>query len=677
MKINIVLPYDEADKYYKRWAYEENLIDFENNKENAVRCTLSFSCDELCTYLKKIGHNVSVSNDKKDGLNIIFEYFEDKDKNPEDFEILVEKDNIILKGYTRRGVLYSAYELLEIQGIRWYSPEFEYIPSGIDFVFPKNKYYSYEMKKGRGFHFEDLQNESESFILWMARNRLNLHACHAHCKKMQEKLCMQFETGGHIFEKILNPLNIEVDGKYYIDTHREWYGKREGELTCENATSVQFCVSNKELLDRLSETVIKKLNTDWKNEEMISLDGFDTWGKSCNCEKCRKLGNGSDQNLKFMSHIREKMNEEIKKGNLRKNVKLSFCIYEGTNTMEPPQNPVPKNLIDAGDRGLFCPILRCYKHYINEECSRNSYYEKCLHGWIKTGLHIGINEYYNVSKFEDLPVLYSDKIVHDIRHYIKSGATSIMYMHLFIKEWGVRALNHYLMAVVSRNPDCNEKALIKKYFSDMYGIYAEDVKEVYREIEKATEYISSWRAWFNGSVLSYLMDWDGKKPQKPICCDDHLKGRESDEGYKTVALLEDSLLKIKEIKKKELENLSYENFAVTTAALNPVEASKRLLGSQLLNKLNEDIRGIKYGLDTFKLMTFMVDYYNALYSDDNKNADELFEKIYELGDKMCEYTYSVVFSSYSPEFWLRDALKRTQLKQLYYRIIALHYKKGN
>ena len=670
MNINIVLPYCDAEKHYKRWASSENEIDFEKNSFEAMRCTASFACCELVEHFEKIGHTVSVSDTKKNKLNIIFII---EDKNSEEFEFYRELNDVVIKAYGRRGILYGAYELLEIQGVRWYSPEFCYVPAGADFVYPENKFYSYEMKKGRGFHFEDLQSESQSFILWMARNRLNLHACHSHSKKMHEKLCMQFETGGHIFEKILNPLNIETDGKYYIDTHKSWYGKRDEEITAENAIKVQFCVSDTELLDRLADTVIKKINTDWKNEEMIALDGFDTWGKSCKCEKCQKLGNGSDQNLKFLSYIREKMNEEIKNGNLRENVKLSFCIYEGTNTMEPPENPVPENLIKAGDRGLFCPILRCYEHYIYEDCERNSYYKECLEKWVKTGLDISVNEYYNVSKFEDLPILFSDKIVNDIRYYIKNGVSSFMYMHPFIKEWGVKALNNYLMAVVCRNPDFDEEECIKKYFSDMYGIYAKEAEEVYLKIEKATALISSWRAWFSGSVLSHLQDWDGKKPDKPIECDNHLKAKECEEGYKAVELLNEALTKMRDIKKKEYKNLSYEDFAVTAAALNPVEASKRLLGSQLLNKLNEDIRGIKYGLDIFYLTTLMVDYYNALYKDNDKKSEELYEKIYKLGDEMSEYTYSVVFNSYQPEFQLRDVLQRAQLKQLYYRIIA----KGN
>ena len=68
-------------------------------------------------------------------------------------------------------------------------------------------------------------------------------------------------------------------------------------------------------------------------------------------------------------------------------------------------------------------------------------------------------------------------------------------------------------------------------------------------------------------------------------------------------------------------------------------------------------------------MTLMAEYYEALYKK-SADSDEIFEKIKALGETMSEYTYSVVFQSYAPEFEVRDALKRTQLKQLYYRIIA-------
>lgn len=667
MKINIILPYNEAGKYYKKWANEEKDIDFINEKEKAMRCTVCFSCCELETYFEKMGFLVSVSEEKdENSINIIYKI---TDNDIEEFDIIRDENDITLYGYGRRGILYSGYELLEIQGIRWYSASFEYVPQNEEFIFPETKHYKYDMEKGRGFHFEDLLNESEGFILWMARNRLSIHACHIHSKKFQEKLCMRFETGGHIFEKILNPLNVEEDGRLYIDAHKDWYGQRDEEITVENAVKVQFCVSNNELLDKLAETVIKKVNTDWKNEEIISLDGFDTWGKSCNCEKCRKVGNGSDQNLKFISHIRTRMNEAIKKGRMRENVKMSFCIYEGTNTMEPPQNPVPDNLIVADDRGLFCPILRCYKHYLFEDCERNNRYKDCLEGWMKTGLSISMLEYYNVSKYEDLSILYSDKIYNDIRYYIKCGVSSMMYMHVFLKDWGVRTLNHYLMAVVSRDAKCDIKSHIKKYFSDMYGRYASEAEKIYEKIEEATVYIASWRAWFDGSVLTYLMDWDGKKPDKPIKCDNHLKSSIVKEGKKTVSLLSEALEGFRKIRNEELGSISYENFKVTAAALNPVEQAKLNSGSQFLDKINEDIRGIKYTKDTFELMTLMAEYYEALYKK-SADLDEIFEKIKVLGETMSEYTYSVVFQSYAPEFEVRDALKRTQLKQLYYRIIA-------
>ena len=54
----------------------------------------------------------------------------------------------------------------------------------------------------------------------------------------------------------------------------------------------------------------------------------------------------------------------------------------------------------------------------------------------------------------------------------------------------------------------------------------------------------------------------------------------------------------------------------------------------------------------------------------DNSTDEIFSEISRLADDMCEYTYSVVFNSYNPEFEVRDALRRSQFKALYYRIVA-------
>lgn len=666
MNINILLPYEESAKYYAKWAHEEKKIDFCKDIDRAERCTVSFAAEELCEYLKKAGLNVKVV-DEYGEFNIILKSAEG---SGEEFEISTEGNNLILCGASRIGVLYAVYELLEAQGIRWYSPYEEYVPELEKLTIPQCKKYRYDMPDGRGFHFEGVLKESEPFILWMARNRLNMHRCHPHCKKMQQKLGFKLHIGGHIFEDILHPLNIAEQGGYFIDVHKDWYGKRAEAITAENARSVQFCVSNEELLDYLAEAVIEKANTEWQDEEYFDLSGFDTWGGSCQCEGCQKLGNGSDRTLYFLSHIRKRINEAYDGGRINRQIYLGFYAYEGTDTMEAPLHPVPQNLIDAGDVARFCPILRCYDHDLKDvSCDKNVLYERTLHEWLQTGMKITMNEYYNVSKFEDLPLLFTKRMQNEIPCYIQSGVTGIGYMHVPMVEWGVGTINQYLYANISRDRYCDAKKLIQKYFADLYGKYADAARKIYEQTEEATRYCSSFRGWMYGNLLAHLLKWDGSMPEKPFYRESHLGGEAITKGYEIVSVLEDSYERLKDIKHRELLCLTSDMFDTGKAAVNPIEQRKKMAGPKMINRVNEDIRGIRYGLDVFKFMVLCLDYYCALY-EKREDARALYESIVSLGDRMSEYTYGIKYSNYNPEMYLETALKRSQLNVLYYKIIA-------
>lgn len=668
MKINILIPYEESEKFYEKWAHEEDKIDFLKDLYEAKRCTIAFAAEELCTYLKKMGHEAKVS-DKEGNFNIIIDA---KDGENEEFDIESDEKNIRLSGWGRAGALYAVYEFLEVQGVRWYAPKLEYVPTyDRDLIIPENKHYKYDMEGGRGFHFEGLQKESLSFLLWMARNRMNLHACHVHAKKFQQKLCMKFFTGGHIFEKILNPLNIEKDGRYYIDAHPDWYGKQEEKLTVENALKTQFCASNEELLDRLADTIIERANNEWKNEEIFELAGFDTWGKSCACEKCRNLGNGSDITLHFISHIRKRLDEAYETGKINRKVLLSFAAYEGTDTIKAPLNPVPENIIKAGDILVFAPILRCFKHYFDDtSCDRNRRYKEYLEAWSKVGVPITINEYYNVSKFEDLPLVFTKKIYNDVRYYKNNGVTRLFYMHVPMVEWGVCTTTQYLLANITRDSNCRYFELLDEYYKNIFGEYADEVKVVYENLEKAGELCSSWRGWFGTSILTNLIEWDGKLPKSSIYRDSDLGDDLIEKGYNSVRLLKEALKKMRDIKEREIENLPKYGFLEADEVLNPIEQQKKKSQTILLDKLCEDIRGISYGVNMQELLVLMLDYHETLYAGEIEKARTLFEKFKSLGSEMSETTNGVSFMAYIPDFEVRDVLKRSQLKDTYYRCLA-------
>ena len=70
MKYTITVPYPGADTQYYLWGHEEDDIDFRLDKARADRCTICFAACELETYLKKIGLEVSVSDQADDNYQI-------------------------------------------------------------------------------------------------------------------------------------------------------------------------------------------------------------------------------------------------------------------------------------------------------------------------------------------------------------------------------------------------------------------------------------------------------------------------------------------------------------------------------------------------------------------------------------------------------------------------------
>lgn len=666
--INIRLPYENAPKYYGFWANEEKSIDFRNDLKTATRCTMSFAASELVAYLEKLGHKAEVS--EKEGnftINLLCD-----EKECEEFEISGDKNSITIKGMGRAGVLYGVYEFLETQGIRWYSPKEEYVPENKELIMPEFKKYIYDMPVGRGFEFEGALKESESLYLWMARNRLNVSGMRYNTVAYQRKLCMKLKAGGHIFEKILAPTNYTEDGELFIDAHKEWYGKRDEEITTDNAIKVQFCVSETSLLDYLADKLMDKIKNEWKDADVIDVWPFDTWGGSCQCDACKEIGNGCDRVLRLLSHLRTRTNIELANKTLDHNVKWSTDMYEGTDTLEPALNPIPQNLLDAGDYVQLAPILRCYQHKIGDRsCSINKYYAEQLEN-VKD-IKLAITEYYNVSKFEDLPLMFTSTIVDDMKYYHKINVQAFGYMHVPMAEWGVRTLTQYLLANLTRNRNADADKIMKEYFLNLYGEYATEAEKAYKLCEKATEYASSWRSWSEFSVLSTLISWNGFNTAVPLYRDDHLGEDAVKKGIDASNMFKEAENIMKDIRRKVHTSLSFDVPDIIARGINPSQQQKFKTVIPILDRLNEDIRGLKYGADCFKLIALFAEYYETLYN--KQDETDVWNKIYDLANEMSEYTFAYTCVCPQIEIECKDALDRSGLKELFARVLSARNKK--
>ena len=674
MNVNIVLGFKEAVKSLRLYAYGEDEIDFFSSPKEGTRCTVSFAAAELEKYLGKLLEDAKIKISEEidaDAINIVL-HPKSLEVKGENYSLSPFENGVIIEGEGRVGVLYGVYEFLKMQGFFWIEPGEvgEYCPKKTDaLIIPeKKKTYKTTSPVGRGFSIDGRLNENEELFLWMARNRLNVYFNFPNTCRLGKKLGFILRDGGHIFENIMDPDRVTESGKTLFEEHEDWYGLPEsGERKKETALKTQFCVSRPELLDYLSEELLRNIEGRWREAEEINVWGFDTWGGICTCRDCKALGNATDQNLYMASYFRDFLNKARAEGRLSRDVRMVLCSYEGSATIAPPENPVPQNLVKAGDHILFAPIVRCYEHgFGDRECSYNSVYDEHLEGWsrLKNSIPLSVLEYYNVSKFEDLPLLFLKTMKKDFVHYTKKrGSKGFSYMHIPMVNWGVRALTHILYAELSWNCDADVKEIISKYMTCRYGIYAERMSRVYKKVSDATESVSSWRAWKRKSLLSKLLSWNGEIPCEPLGVDDHFASCENFEikGKKTVDLLKKALFEVERIIAEIKKNHTAK--ARINDAVNPEELLRAEVGEKTLTMLTDDRRGLIYGYESFLLSYLLGCYYNALYSKDNARADSLWREIEKTEDRLESYYLPATYTASLRAMISKDALSRTQLKE--------------
>ena len=684
MRIYIVLPYEGAVVQYKFWANEEKSIDFRKEPKRAERCTVCFAATELEQYLTRLGFEAFVGAPSDGGFRIDLQVGSEGmcpkdavDLTGQEFTFRKQGQTLVIRGAGRAGVLYGVYEFLRNQGIYWLSPWEEVLPDKIlleaeHLVFPEEKFYRPAFPMGRGFEFEGPLKDSEKLYLWMARNKLNLSTYRYQTAAFQKKLGMIFKQGGHIFEGLLHPDNTAPTRRSFWEEYPEWYGLPADRMRRkEKAQATQFCMSNVQLLEYLGEKLVERLQGEWYHADRIDVWGFDTWGSTCQCERCKSLGNSSDQSLYFMSYLRNHLDRACGDGRLDRRVNLVVVAYEGTCNLKAPLNPVPENLRNSGDYISYAPIVRCFEHpFADESCAYNKYYNKHLKDWTETdgGISLGINEYYNVSKFEDLPFLFTETIFDDIRYYHEVGVQCMTYMHLPMLLWGVRNLTQIQYARLCWDAQTDGQELLKEYFEKRYGDHAQAMQKAYGLIERAGKNCSSWRAWCQKSVLSNLQSWGGGKPEQPLFRDNHLEDDTVGKGLLAVSQYEEAIRILEEEKEKaDLMYLGKMKFS-TKLAVNPADTRFREASNAYGNRIMEDLISVRYGRDCMELITLFVAYHETL--EQEQETGELWEKIEILCKKMMGYYVPIAYNNPDTDLNCLDALTRCQLRDLYYRCRA-------
>ncbi len=672
MKIIIVNPYEGAQKLTRVWAHEEGEIDFRADPIKAARCTLSFAATELQRYLTRppLHAEISFAEDYHGPDFAIYLQVSQIGSKAESFTLEPVHQGIRLCGEGRTGTLYGAYEFLRLQGWRWFAPgpEGEITPAPTQhLILPQTKVsFRPSFSLGRGFIFEGVSKESAELCLWMARNRMNVSGYRPSTGALCEKLGMSPASGGHIFEPILHPDRMLPSGKTLWEEHPDWFGlPANGNIIKETAQQTQFCVSRPDLMDFLGTELVDFLNGPWKQADRVDVWGFDTWGATCHCPDCLKLGNSSDQTLHFVSQLRLRIDQAKKNGILGHDVRLVLCAYEGTATINGPSKPIPNNLLEAGDYITFYPINRCYAHdFTAASCSWNLSYHNSLKSWfaVQPALPVMIGEYYNVSKFEDLPVLFSARIAADLPAYHHIGGRGMTYMHLPLVNWAMRTQTQLLYAQLAWDIETNVPAFLEEYFRLWYGPYAETMRQAYERIEESWRHASLWRSWSQKSILTQLICWDGS-PQPPAGNDHLPAGKAVSSGRRSIALMKKAMALIQECISNAQTPSPADPVKQITVAVNPILLREQeMQRNQYERRLGEDRRMLIYGIDVMTIMTEMLAYREALGRKDQVSADAVWKRLTKVADKLDSYYIPIHFEQPGAGLVSRDALTRSQLR---------------
>lgn len=682
--MTITVPFPHAERV-PIWADEESLIDFAADQERATRSTISFAAVELDGHLRRTIPGLHVrfasadtSPDTSPGASsgssaspVIALRVEPRGLPSGGFSLRPEKGGVCVSGEDRVGVLYGAYELLRMQGWHWYAPgpEGEVAPDSADRLLlperPMDRSPAFDLY--RGFDSAYASQDSVHLLIWMARNRLNLSSHREATAALGRKLGMLYKNGGHIFEPILDPDRVTPSGRTLWEEHREWYGlPATGERVKEQALRTQFCVSQPDLLDYLAEELLAKIRGPWRAADLIAVWGFDTWGSSCTCPKCRTLGNDTDQMLFLLSALRRSIDAARARGEITGTPRMAGCAYEGTSTLDGPARPIPENLLAAGDCIIYYPIDRSYAFdFSDARSATNQPYARALDSWLDRSprLPIMLGEYYNVSKFEDLPLVFTSRILRDVPDYRARGARAITYMHLPRLCWAVRTLTQGLYALLAWNTDADGTGYVTEYFAAWYGPSRKAMARAYDLIERGWSYVAEWRAW-HASFLDLLLKWDGARPERALAPKNELgtASRAIAEGRSATKLLAEALQIIETAQARERERAT----AIQAGGAPPgsIEARPRERAAQYERRLGEDRRLVRYGVDTMGLMTATVAYHDALCRDDASAAQEAWAEVERLAVAMDAYWVPVDYEYPGPGLSCRDGLSRTQLREL-------------
>jgi hypothetical protein len=405
----------------------------------------------------------------------------------------------LIEGNSRTGTLYGVYEFLALLGVRFYGLG----DTGITYPaapppLPRHlRLTSSPAFLTRGFWAWEPRGNPD-FFLWMARNRMNLWTAAEEHPAFLEKLGIRLTGGGHSLQAdYLNPAAQdphEHDRRSsYFEAHPEWFGLHAGQrsdrITGESGDN--FCTSNADAVHEFATNLIRSLaDGPLRHADVVNLWPLDG-GRWCECARCQAIGGPTDRLLDLVARVSAELRAARRDGRLARDVELSAAAY--LETLAAPTRPLPADFDTTRCSVTFFPYLRCYAHALGDPtCTEiNTRIAARFESWTaapERAYHgpLGVGEYYNVSYFKSLPLVFPHVMAADIRWYFENGVRRFHSMHAPTRLWGPWTLDHAVLARLLWNPAADVDTLLAEFRRRYYPTTFEQVAAFDAALERAS-----------------------------------------------------------------------------------------------------------------------------------------------------------------------------------------------
>jgi hypothetical protein len=354
--------------------------------------------------------------------------------DPGSFALVVEDDNIKVRGLSPSGTLFGAYELLGQIGVRWF------MPGELGLVIPKSN--SIQIKKQRIFQspsFKSRRLQGIRAIEWERRMRL----------------------GGLYF-----PASHGVPGfghrasKRLFAQHPEYFSLIDGQRKAR-----QLCLSNPEVL-RIAIAATKEYFRSNPEADIMGIGANDGRG-FCECEKCKELDGGdydpfghypsmTDRYIWFFNRILEEIKDEFP------NKRLGFYAYSVYN--RPPVKVVPNpRLVPA-----IALITLCRLHGMdNPICPEKSYEQWIIREWGKLVPEVYYRGYWFNLADPGLPFFMIERLKREVPLGEQLGISGWRVEAPY--EWAASTPSRYIACKLMWDHTVDAAALMQDFYEKFFG----------------------------------------------------------------------------------------------------------------------------------------------------------------------------------------------------------------